>query len=127
MKNTTMAGRSGYVMSLTVFFLFLSVLIMAITLSKSEIMLSNAQYEELGMMKASNIVRNIIELNLTTNRYGNPMGNMECNGYLRKLLDDAPLSVNLSVECEPFSPPYFRAHIAAYAPGGGYMFNTTVE
>jgi hypothetical protein len=54
-------NRKGYVFSLFVFLIFLTVFIAVITNSKAASMMQESAYEKIAMMKASNLARNIAD------------------------------------------------------------------
>lgn len=51
--------RKGYIFSLFVFFMFVSVFIVAATHAKSVSVLEESNYDRVSLMKASNVIRNL--------------------------------------------------------------------
>ena len=81
--------RKGYIYSLFVFLIFISVFLIAITNVKSVSVMQESNYDKITIMKISNVARNVVEISSSVS---------DCN-ELKSELESANLPFDLDVEC----------------------------
>ena len=123
MKRTFM-NRRGYVFSLMVFLLFLSVFIILAAFIKSLDVMQDSSYDRISIMKASNIARNLDYLRPYVKQPGgvaNPTA--RCSTW-KNDLDLPNLPVVVIFDCQSMNPGNPPSKIIVSLRSGA--FNSTV-